>query len=168
MSTEYAQRLYEAGKAHAVSACLLRHAAVELAKEDEHSDPDQYAFNGPYSLSIPMLLGLGLELMLKAAIIACNPSRDEKYLRTKLGHDLTAALNEAERSGFSSEAGERLRQLVDVLSKPYDEHWFRYDLPTSMPLPSDFDQIVEVLTVIDGEVLATLNGMVKGCGNRTG
>ena len=157
MSAELAAQLYRSGKAHAAASCLLYRAAVEHAKASEEikDDPLDFAFNGTYSLSIHYLLGLGLELLLKAIIAACDPEVDEKYLKTEVGHDLVKALDEAEHRGFKSEAY-HLREMAELLREPYKQHWLRYKQPARMPLPGDFDQVVRLLVIFDSEVAAKL------------
>lgn len=54
--------LYQNGKAHAEASCLLYAASFEQAEREGAEDRAKYAFNGPYSLSVQYLLGLGLEL----------------------------------------------------------------------------------------------------------
>lgn len=157
MSAELAAQLYRSGKAHTAASCLLYRAAVEYAKSSDEikDDPLDFAFNGTYLLSIHYLLGLGLELLMKAIIAACDPEADEKYLKTEVGHDLVKALDEAERRGFKSEA-DHLREMTELLRKPYMQHWLRYKQPAQMPLPGDFDQVVNLLEIFDSEVAAKL------------
>ncbi|WP_395622454.1 hypothetical protein [Sphingomonas daechungensis] len=163
MSTELAVQLYRSGRAHAAASCLLYRAAVEYAKTTDEIkvDPLDYAFNGTYSLSIHYLLGLGLELLMKAIIAACDAEVDEKYLKTEVGHDLVKALDEAEQRGFKSEA-EHLREMAELLRDPYMQHWLRYKQPPQMPLPGDFDQVVKLLEIFDSEVAAMLTSAEGG------
>lgn len=155
--SDLATELYQSGRAHAGAACLLYRASIDYAKNDEgiqaHEDRITYAFNGPNSLSLHYLLGLGLELMLKAVIAELDPNADEKYLQNKIGHDLLKALDEAEKRGFKSEA-QHLGAIVKLLQDPYKEHWFRYKRPAQIPLPGNFDEVVEMLKVFDPEVAA--------------
>lgn len=156
MSIELAKQLHETGKAHAWAACLLYKASFEYAEDENYEDPQAYAFNGTPSLSTHYLLGLGLELMLKSIITASDPDAvDDQYLRNTIGHDLIKALDDAEKRGFASEAP-HLRDLLDLLHDPYKQHWFRYKRPEQMPLPGDFDQVVETLAVFEDEVTAML------------
>ena len=155
MTSELAIELYGSGKAHGGAACLLYRASIEHAADEGIEDPVTYTFNGPNSLSIHYLLGLGLELMLKALIVAFDPDADAKFLRNEIGHDLIKALDEAEHRGFKSEA-QHLRAIVELLSGPYCQHAFRYERPDQMPLPGDFDEVVDMLTVLEGEVASTI------------
>ena len=155
MSIELAKELCHTGRSHAAASCLLYRATVEHAVVEGIEDTASHAFNGPNSLSIQYLLGLGLELMLKSAIVACDPDVDAKYLQNKVGHDLVGALDEAEKRGFVSEAP-NLREILEVLRAPYKQHWFRYERPEQFQLPADFDQIVEALPVLEEALQATL------------
>ena len=155
MSIDLANELRHTGRSHAAASCLLYRATIQRAEEEKIPDPKSYAFNGPTSLSIQYLLGLGLELMLKAAVVAWDPTVDEKYLKREIGHDLIAALDEAEKRGFASKAS-HLREILKILREPYMQHWFRYQQPDQFPLPDDFDQIVPVLEILEQELDAKL------------
>lgn len=155
MSIDLAKALHQTGKAHAGASCLLYGSSLEHAENEGIEDAQRYAFNGPNSLSIQYLLGLGLELMLKSAIVAWDLSVDATYLQQTVGHDLTKALDEAEGRGFTSEAP-NLRQLLEILRDPYKKHWFRYERPPQFNLPGDFDQVVETLTVLENELAKKL------------
>lgn len=155
MSIELAKELCHTGRSHAAASCLLYRATVEHAVDEGIEDTVSYAFNGPNSLSIQYLLGLGLELMLKSAIVAWDSNVDAKYLQNKVGHDLVGALDEAEKRGFASDAP-NLREILEVLREPYKQHWFRYERPEQFQLPADFDQIVETLTVLEEALQAKL------------
>lgn len=159
MSLELAKQLYESGKAHASTSCLLYRASIEYAEDEHFEDPHAFAFNGTPSLSIHYLLGLGLELLLKSAIVMCDPDVDRANLQISIGHDLTKALDAAEARGFASNA-QYLRDLTNLLRVPYRQHWFRYDRPDHMNLPGNFDQVAETLMVLDGELLAKLEAAV--------
>jgi hypothetical protein len=146
-----ASELHQTGKAHSWSSCLLYRASIHYAEDEGIEDPQAYAFNGTPSLAIHYLLGLGLELMLKSAIAAWDPAVDAGYLRDAIGHDLVKALDEAEARGFASQAP-HLRELVELLRKPYRQHWFRYERPDQIPLPGDFDQVVETLATFESDL----------------
>ena len=148
--------LYHTGRSHAGAACLLYRAAVEYAADEGIEDPVSQAFNGPNSLSIQYLLGLGLELMLKSAIVAWDGGADAKYLQNQIRHDLVKALDEAEKRGFASQSP-HLREIVEVMQKPYFKHWFRYQRPDRFALPGDFDQVVQLLQVLEAELTAKLD-----------
>ncbi len=154
MTIDLARTLYGTGRAHAYSSCLLYRASVDQAEDDGFEDSVSEVFNGQNSLSIMHLLGLGLELMLKSAVLTLDPKADEKYLRDALRHDLVKALDAAEERGFVSQA-DHLRDIATVLRDPYGKLWFRYGRPEEFALPDNFDQVVETLNVLDGE-LATL------------
>jgi hypothetical protein len=155
MSIELAEQLHTAGKGHAWAACLLYRASLEYAGSQDLEDPEAFAFNGPASLSVHYLLGLGLELMLKAAVAGCDEGVDRAYLQNTIGHDLTKALDEAEAREFVSQAP-HLKDLLELLREPYKQHWFRYERPTHMNLPGDFVQVEATLEVLESELAAKL------------
>ena len=134
MDKARASHLFESGRSHALAADLLYRSALAEGVANGVKDPADYAFNGSYSLSTFYLLGLGLELMLKAAIVAHDGPSDERSMR-EIGHDLVIALDRAE---------------------PAKLHWFRYARPANMPLPGDFNQVVETLQCLDEELQAIL------------
>ena len=154
MGLELARSLFESGRAHALSAHLLYRASIDAGHDQSVADPEHFAFNGTHSLSVHYLLGLGIELMLKAAICGWDGACDEKRLR-EIGHDLLATLDAAEVAGFHSSAP-RLRDLLEVLQEPYKAHWFRYLHPEQFPLPGDFVQVVETLATLDDELRTKL------------
>ena len=149
-----AETLHQTGRAHALSADLLYRAAVAHAEAEELPDPELFAFNGTYSLSIHYLIGLGLELCLKAAFVAHGGDEDVRFLRNEIGHDLVRALDLAEDRGFSSEAP-HLREIVQHLRDPYIAHYFRYDRPEAFPLP-DIIQVMQAFETLDNELAALL------------
>lgn len=152
---ELATTLFRTGRAHAGAACLLYRAAVEHAAEEGIDDPVDHVFNGQNSLSIMHLLGLGVELMLKSAIVALDAEADEKFLRHEIGHGLVNALDEAEKRGFSTNTP-HLRKLVTVLHDTYAKHWFRYGRPSEFALPDNFDQVVAILEGLEQDVTAII------------
>lgn len=155
MSNDLAEGLYQTGKAHAEASCLLYKASIGQGEAEGADDLLKYAFNGPQSLSIQYLLGLGLELMLKSAIVAWDGEVDASYLQSKVGHDLVTALDEAEKRGLQPQDA-YLRKVVEILREPYRRHWFRYERPQQMMLPSDFDQLVQMLAALEGQLAAKL------------
>ena len=149
MTRELAQSLYETARAHALSSDLLYQASLQYALDHNKPDPDQFAFNGTFSLSIFYLIGLGLELFLKAAIALHDKDADLKFLKNEIGHDLVKALDAAEARGFAPEAP-NLRAITENLREPYLMHHFRYERPEQMPLP-DIAQVIEMFAVLDEE-----------------
>ena len=154
MSMELALTLFETGRCHALSSQLLYNAAVVEGKQKQIEDVELFAFNGPYSLSTNYLLGLGMELMLKAAIVFWSGNADTKIL-LDVGHDLIKALDKAEDAGFVSKAP-RLRDILEVLREPYKAHWFRYERPEMFVLPGKFEDIFEAIYVLDKELRSKL------------
>ena len=154
VTIDLARQLFESGRAHALASDLLYRSAILHAEQEQIEDIERFAFNGTFSLSTHYLLGLGLELMLKAAMVASGGPSDEKSLRA-IGHDLVKALDSAEAAGFNSEAP-NLRGIVDVMSEPFKEHWFRYGRPNNFELPGNWIQVVEALEVLDAELGARL------------
>ncbi len=155
MKNNLALQLFDTGRSHALASDLLYRSAFAQGLELNEPDPENFAFNGTYSLSTHYLLGLGLELMLKAAIVFYDETYDEKKLREKIGHNLILALDTAEAVGFKSEAPS-LRDILTVLQTPFNQHWFRYGRPEKFALPGDFGQVVLALEVLDGELRARL------------
>ena len=151
MAGDLAATLYRTGRAHAGAACLLYAAAVQHAVDEGLADPIDHVFNGQNSLSIMHLLGLGMELMLKAVIVMNDAGVDEKFLRDKIGHDLLKAIGEAEARGFTSQAP-YLSEIAKLLQDPYRKHWLRYERPEQFALPGDFDQVVTMLIGLEGEL----------------
>lgn len=142
--------LFETGRGHALSAERLHDAAILYAEEHD-LDLEIFPFNGTFSLSIHYLLGLGLELMLKSAIVAWGGRSDDKYLRNTIGHDLTAALHAAEAAGFKSQAP-HLHEIIAILSGPFKMHWFRYGRPDKFVLPGNFSQVIDTVAILDAEL----------------
>jgi hypothetical protein len=149
MSIEIARSLYESARAHALSCNLLYVAALNRAVEEDHPDPDRFVFNGTYSLSIHFLMALGLEMYLKAAYVYHSGAESTKQLK-KIGHDLVAALDATEQHGFHSIAP-NLRQIVEILREPLLGEYFRYNIPTQMPLPS-VAEVIGTIQVLDDEL----------------
>lgn len=160
MSIDRAKDLYHTGRSYGGACCLLYRATIDYAHEEGIEDGEAYVFNGPNSLAITYLLGLSLELMLKGVVVALDPNADANYLQKEIGHDLVAALDEAEHRGFISRA-DNLRQLVDVLRQPYRQHWLRYERPDRFNLPDNFDQIVAILGSLEEDVGAIAEAVQK-------
>ena len=155
MNNALATDLYAIGKAHALASCLLHRASLEEAERRAVTDRARYAFNGPFSLSTQYLLGLGIELLLKSAIMAWDSQVDADYLRNEIGHDLLTALDQAELRGLTTETA-GLRKIVEVLRKPYKKNWLRYECPQEIDLPADFDDVAATLTILTNEVASKL------------
>lgn len=155
MNESLANELFTGGRSHAMASHLLYEAAFAEGEEREDvDDPAHFVFNGPYSLSIVYLASLGLELMLKAAVVAWGGASHQRELR-EIGHDLRHALQAAREAGFNTEAP-HLDELIELLRQPYLEHWLRYERPAEFPLPWDFTQVVETLNVVDQTLQARL------------
>lgn len=90
MDLELARELFGSGRSHALASDFLNRSALRDGEERALPEPELFAFNGTYSLSTHYLLGLGLELMLKAAIVAWDGPANDKFLR-EIGHDLVKA-----------------------------------------------------------------------------
>lgn len=133
-----------------LSAGLLHEAATKFATENGIPNPERYAFNGTFSLSLYYLVGLGFELYLKAAYIQHGGDADERHLKWDIGHDVVAALDRAEARGFQSKAP-NLREIVEYLREPLLNHSFRYTHPDKMPLPDPI-QVLTAAEVLDNEL----------------
>ena len=156
---ETAEALYTLGRAHSLAGNHLFAKALDYADEQDLPDPDQFAFNGTFSLSTYYLLGLGIELLLKAAYVASGGESDDKHLQDAIGHDLQAALNRAREMGFKTNAP-KLNGIVETLREPYKRHFFRYAKPAKMGLPI-VPEVVEALVVLDQEVEALIDGLAE-------
>ncbi len=151
MSREIAAHLFETGRAHALAADRLYRAAFEDGMQRSPDDPELFAFNGTYSLSVYYLVCLGLELMLKAAYVGVGGPSDNASLRS-IGHSLVSAFDAATAMGFQSIAP-RLIETIASLKEPYKAHFFRYDRPDAFLLPT-FPQLIDTLLVLDEELRA--------------
>lgn len=147
MSKELALQLYQVGRSHALSSFQLYQAAIGYAEEHGLEDPDHFAFNGTFSLSTHYLLGLGLELMLKAAVCSVETECSPKDLKS-LGHNLLDAVDRVEKGGFEHDMA-AVRNLAEIMQEPYLSHWLRYEHPDQIPLPGDFDQVQETFRLFD-------------------
>jgi hypothetical protein len=153
MASEKAKTLLENGEAHALAAVVLFDASYGYGRNIGISEKeiDKFAFNGKCSLSVHYLTGLGLELMLKAAYIACGGDGTDEHLRRKIGHDLSKALKKAQERGFESHS-EHLAELVDYMSKPYEQHYLRYGRPDGLQLPANMEQVAAVFETLRKEI----------------
>ncbi|KUO57313.1 MAG: hypothetical protein APF78_05235 [Sphingomonadales bacterium BRH_c3] len=154
MSKELAQQLYQVGRSHALSAFQLYQAAIRYAEEHGLEDPEHFAFNGIFSLSTHYLLGLGLELMLKAAVCSVEAEISPNDLK-RLGHNLLDAVDRVERGGFEHDMA-AVRNLAEIMQQPYLSHWLRYEHPDQFPLPGDLDQVQETFRLFDEALEAKL------------
>lgn len=149
MRRDLAALLYETGRAHALSSQQLYKSSLDYAEEHNICDASHFAFNGTFSLSVFYLMGLGMELFLKAAIVLGDSDADLKFLKNEIGHDLIVALDAAEQRGFTTNAA-NLRAIAECLREPYLRHHFRYERPEQIPLP-DIPQAIEMFAVLDEE-----------------
>lgn len=150
MPNALARQLYSSGRSHALASIHLFEYSFLYAEKEGIEDKERFSFNGTFSLSVHYLLGLGFELMLKAALAEIGQIKNDKPLRD-IGHDLIEALEAAEAVGFASNAP-NLRALLEVLNEPFKRHWLRYGRPDEFQLPGDFDQANETLRVLDEEI----------------
>ncbi len=153
MSVEKAKTLLENGEGHALAAAVLFDASHGYGRKIgvPEEEIDKFAFNGVCSLSVHYLVGLGLELMLKAAYIACGGDDTDNHLRRDIGHDLETALAMAQERGFESQS-EHLVGLVGHLNEPYKQHYLRYGRPDGLFLPDDMEQVAAVFETLRNEV----------------
>jgi hypothetical protein len=148
-----ARQLWMSGRSHGVAAQLLYSAALEEGRERFPEDPEHFAFNGTYSLSIFNLFGLAIELMLKAAFVNAGGDASDQSLK-RLGHKLVETFTAAQDQGFVSEAP-NLAAIIEVLDQPYRESFFRYRRPEQFGLPS-VEQVINCLSVLDDELGARI------------
>ena len=158
MSAQKAKILLENGESHAISAVVLFNASRGYAREIGVPDDDiaTFAFNGVCSLSVHYLVGLGLELMLKAAYVACGGDGTDRYLRREIGHDLQQAFVKAQELGFETQS-EHLAELIGFMTEPYKQHYLRYGRPDGLYLPDDMEQISAVFEALRNEVRQRIN-----------
>lgn len=149
MSENFARQLWECGRAHGVSAQLLYRAALNEAQVHLPEDPERFAFNGSYSLSIYNLIGLAFELMFKAAFVASGGDGSDQSLK-RIGHNLDCCLHEAKEQGFVSHAP-NLTEIIRVMGVPYRKHFFRYARPDEFAVPN-LQQVFECFAVLDDEL----------------
>jgi hypothetical protein len=147
------------GKSHLLALGAVIDTARAEAEKAGEIDPEHTVFSGPYSASIHLLAGYALELLLKSA---CYLHGGEGGVR-KLGHDLTAVLDEAEKLGFVSSA-EQLRAVVGYLRAPHLNHQFRYGGADEVAMP-DLDATLEVLYCVCHELQDPLEAAMKEAGS---
>lgn len=154
MNEELARNLWNMGGGHVIGAEAVVRRAQEWAKEIKAEDPEKAVFNGKYSASIYLLLGYGLELLLKAAFVAHGG--DPKQLGSRgIGHDLGAALKAADEHGLRSGAP-HLSKIVELLQLPHREHQFRYGGMDEFDLPADVDEVLANLSHLASELQVLL------------
>lgn len=153
MSVEKAKTLLENGESHALAAAVLFDASHGYGRKIgvPEEEIDKFAFNGVCSLSVHYLVGLGLELLLKAAYIAWGGEDTDQHLRRDIGHDLETALAMAQERGFESRS-EHLAELVGYMNEPYKQHFMRYSRPDGNFLPDDMKQVAVVFETVRNEV----------------
>jgi len=156
MSKELALQLYQVGRAHALSSFQLYQTASRYAEEHGLEHQESFAFNGTFSLSTYYLMGLGLELMLKAAVCSVEPEVSPKQLK-HLGHDLLVLVNRVEETGFEHDMV-AVRRLAEIMQQPYLSHWLRYEDPEQFALPADLDQVQETFRLFDEALEAKMTG----------
>lgn len=156
MSEGLALQLHQVGRSHALSSFQLYQGAIRYAEDHGLEDPEHFAFNGTFSLSTHYLLGLGLELMLKAAVCSVEKEISPNDLKS-LGHNLLKAVNRVEGGGFEHDMA-AVRNLAEIMQKPYLSHWLRYEHPEQFPLPGDLAQVQETFRLFDEALEAKIGG----------
>lgn len=157
MEIDKVKILLENGAAHALSALLLFHSSYEYGRKIGVAEEkiDDFAFNGTSSLSVHYLIGLGLELLLKAAYVACGGDEGDEHLRKEIGHDLEIALQKAQDLGFKSQS-DHLAELIGYMKVPYKKHYLRYGRPDGMFLPNDMEQVSAAFDMLQSEIAKLL------------
>lgn len=145
-----ASRYFARGQKHAAAALILYEGSHDYGRRVGVPEEDlaEFAFRGDLSLSVFYLIGLSLELILKAAFLAGGGT--EKDAR-RMQHDLRAVLSSVEDQGFNSQS-DHLRAMVDYLATPYQQHAFRYEDVGELPLPSDMEQVKQLFVILQDEV----------------
>ena len=121
------------GGGHVIGAEALIERARDYVQEIDAADSEKIIFNGKYSASIHLLIGYAFELLLKTAYLA-HGGDPAKLGNRGIGHDLIAALNEAEAVGFRSEVI-TLRWIVEHVRAPHLVHQFRYGGMGTIEMP---------------------------------
>jgi hypothetical protein len=149
VSKDVAQRLHVLGRSHGMGANRLWARAHEEGIRMGLGNIDDFAFSGPFSLSVNLLAGLSFELLLKSAYVALGGQSKDSYLRNEIGHDLVIALERAKEQGFYSQAP-YLEEVVGRINEPYKKNWFRYN-PQDVLLP-EFEAINSALVSLEADV----------------
>lgn len=118
--------LFRRGYSFGLSACQLAQVAKAVALARNETDWEKSVINGAHSPAIWFLAGFAFELFLKSAIAAKGGDTTEIKL---LGHDLVAALENAEERGVSF--SETTRFSVEVVNRTHNNRggnglYFRY------------------------------------------
>ena len=157
MTTPKAKILLENGAAHALAALVLFRASYDYGRKIGVAEEkiDDFAFNGTCSLSVHYLIGLGLELLLKAAYVAHGGDESDLHLRNEIGHDLEVALRKAQERGYQCQS-DQLAELVGYMNRPYKNHVLRYNRPDGMFLPNDIEQVSALFDMLQSEIAQVL------------
>ena len=107
--------------------------------------------SGPLSVPLYLLAGTAFELFLKAGITLASGKYRKQWLRDIVRHDLKRALKEAQSAGFNPEI-DKLQFAVSYLSKPYSQHFFRYESPGKFNVP-DMRLTLSVLDQLERELV---------------
>lgn len=156
MSEGLALQLHQVGRSHALSSFQLYQAAIRYAEDHSLEDPEHFAFNRTFSLSTHYLLGLGLELMLKAAICSIEKEISLNDLKS-LGHNLLKAVIRVKGGGFEHDMA-AVRNSAKLMQKPYLSYWLRYKHPEQFPFPGDLAQVQEAFRFYDEALEAKIGG----------
>lgn len=147
MDTSYIESLWSRAAAHFMSAREMISFVEAIAISEEASDVPNFVFNGRYSPSIHLLIAQSLELFLKTAFLCHGGGVVDLK---KIGHDLSAALEMAERAGYVSNCA-KLKWTVQKMRETHFEHHFRYGDKAKVTLP-EFTDSIEVLACLYEEV----------------
>ena len=150
---DLAKQLWIMGGGHLLGTEAVIERARAYVDEVNADDPEQVIFSGKFSASIHLLIGYAFELLLKSAYLAHGGDPEKLGVRG-IGHDLIAALDEAEARGFKSGV-EHLRWVVERVREPHLAHQFRYGGMDEFEMP-DLKHTLAALNGLARELQALL------------
>ena len=146
--------LWHRGWGHVTAAKILAQYSKAEGQAKQVADPDHYTFNGPQSPSLHLLIGYGMELLLKVAVLLHGGREGDTKAA---GHDLVKALDRAEDLGFRCSTPQ-VRFVAENLREMHLNHRFRYGGADQVTMPS----LPISLSVLDALVIQ-LGEAIYGC-----
>lgn len=146
--------LWHRGWGHVTAAKILAQYSKAEGQAKQVADPDHYTFNGPQSPSLHLLIGYGMELLLKVAVLLHGGREADTRAA---GHDLIKALDRAEELGFRCRTPQ-VRFAAENLREMHLNHHFRYGGADQVTMPG----LGVSLSVLDALVMQ-LGEAIYGC-----